>query len=140
MIGACHMKTKPGSWQIPYSIDRLLYLQLVLVTFRLLSPLGMMIFDIFSPPFERTHFQFSLFAAFQYRSVLMLTVTNKQCPGAQVQYCRRSLIPRTNPQGDGDVDTVLPWLKTNLRAIANACKALDQILNTASCHTERVNF
>ena len=34
MIGACHMKTKLGSWQIPYSIDRLLYLWLVLVTFQ----------------------------------------------------------------------------------------------------------
>ena len=70
----------------------------------------------------------------------MLMVANKQCPGAQLQHCRRSLISCTNPQGDGDVNTVLPWLKTNLRAIANAFKALDQILNTASCHTERVNF
>lgn len=70
----------------------------------------------------------------------MLTVAYKQCPGAQVQYCWHSLISHTNLQGDGDVNTVLSWLKTNLGAIANAFKALDQILNTASCHTARVNF
>ena len=60
--------------------------------------------------------------------------------GTKVQYCQHSLISYINPLCGGDVNTVLSWLKTNLGAIARALKALDQILNIASCHTKRFNF
>lgn len=60
--------------------------------------------------------------------------------GTKAQYWQHSLILYVTPPGGEDINNVLSWLKTDLDAIANSCKALDQIINIASCHSKRFNF